>query len=380
MGDFMRFLATAALVAVSLSAVLFLPLHDVQAQSQQRAAPQTAQAPVTTQGAAPAASRLPERIQRPMVPIDPVTLRAEGLMIRLWGIRPVTSSETMLELRAMELLTSLIQEGQVSCKLEGGVVPELIGRCVTQENRELALELLNNGYAIVDRRQTYNMPFASGYETAQEQARIAKKGVWALKDQQAPTLPKWLQSDVLAPLVIFGGMFLGFLFNALIMLRFMGRFSQSQSSENLQAERKEALLQSRERQVLVTTLEGELTENKNKIEAFLVIYGDLLKTLNDPVQTPKYQQVGDIVQKHPSYSKTVFEANVGKLSLLDIKLAGHLSKLYSAMPKEQEYINLDQNVPLDTAVKLVEKVLQDAEELLGPIAQVVRELQEAARQ
>ncbi|HRI77652.1 MAG TPA: hypothetical protein PLX33_11795, partial [Alphaproteobacteria bacterium] len=190
----------------------------------------------------------------------------------------------------------------------------------------------------------------------------------------------WLQSDVLAPLVIFGGMFLGFLFNALIMLRFMGRFSQSQSSENLQAERKEALLQSRERQVLVTTLEGELTENKNKIEAFLVIYGDLLKTLNDPVQTPKYQQVGDIVQKHPSYSKTVFEANVGKLSLLDIKLAGHLSKLYSAMPKEQEYINLDQNVPLDTAVKLVEKVLQDAEELLGPIAQVVRELQEAARQ
>jgi len=351
---------------------------DVQAQSQPRAA-QTAQA-APAQQTAPAATRLPERIQRPMIPIDPVTLRAEGVTIRLWGIRAATSGDTPLELRAMDLLTSLIQEGQVSCKLEGGSIPELVGRCVTQENQDLSLALLNNGYAIVDRRQTYSTPFATGYETAQQQARTAKKGVWALIDRQTVSLPKWLQSDILAPLVIFGGMFLGFLFNAIIMLRFMGRFSQSQSSENLQAERKEALLQSRERQVLVTTLEGELTENKNKIEAFLVIYGDLLKTLNDPLQTPKYQQVGDIVQKHPSYSKTVFEANVSKLSLLDIKLAGHLSKLYSAMPKEQEYINLDQNVPLDTAVKLVEKVLQDAQELLGPIAQVIRELQEAARQ
>lgn len=380
MGDSMRFLSTAVLGAVSVLAAAALLSADVQAQSQPRAA-QTAQAsPAAQPQPTLAAPRLPERIQRPMMPIDPVTLRAEGVTIRLWGIRPATSGDTPLELRAMDLLTSLIQEGQVSCKLEGGTIPELVGRCVTQENQDLSLALLNNGYAIVDRRQTYSTPFASGYETAQQQARTAKKGVWALIDRQTVSLPKWLQSDILAPLVIFGGMFLGFLFNALIILRFMSRFSQSQSSENLQAERKEALLQSRERQVLVTTLEGELTENKNKIEAFLVIYGDLLKTLNDPVQTPKYQQVGDIVQKHPSYSKTVFEANVAKLSLLDIKLAGHLSKLYSAMPKEQEYINLDQNVPLDTAVKLVEKVLQDAQELLGPIAQVIRELQEAARQ
>jgi len=376
----MRFLSTAVLGAVSVLAAAALLSADGQAQSQPRAA-QTAQAsPAAQPQPTLAAPRLPERIQRPMMPIDPVTLRAEGVTIRLWGIRPATSGDTPLELRAMDLLTSLIQEGQVSCKLEGGTIPELVGRCVTQENQDLSLALLNNGYAIVDRRQTYSTPFASGYETAQQQARTAKKGVWALIDRQTVSLPKWLQSDILAPLVIFGGMFLGFLFNALIILRFMSRFSQSQSSENLQAERKEALLQSRERQVLVTTLEGELTENKNKIEAFLVIYGDLLKTLNDPVQTPKYQQVGDIVQKHPSYSKTVFEANVAKLSLLDIKLAGHLSKLYSAMPKEQEYINLDQNVPLDTAVKLVEKVLQDAQELLGPIAQVIRELQEAARQ
>jgi endonuclease YncB( thermonuclease family) len=376
MGDFMRSSCLLMTCVAALSLSLFAP--DVaQAQTQQ---PQ--RGVQVAQAAAPGTptSALPERIQRPMRAVDPVTLRAEGVSIRLWGIRPATSGDTPLELRAMELMDTLIQEGQVNCKLEGGVIPELIGRCVVQSNQDLALELLGNGFAIVDRRQTYNTVFATNYEKAQEQARAMKKGVWALIDRQAVTLPKWLQSDVLAPLVIFGGMLLGFGFNALLMLRFMSRVSQSQTSENRQSERKEALLQSRERQVLLTTLEGELAENKNKIEAFLVIYGDLLKSLSDPMQPPKYQQVGDIVQKHPSFSKTVFEANVNKLSLLDIKLAGHLSKLYSAMPKEQEYINLDQNVPLDTAIKLVEKVLQDSQDLLAPINQVIRELQEAAKQ
>ncbi len=374
----MRFLSVAAIAAVSVIAVVSLLPVPVQAQAraQNTAAPAQQQ---TGEAAAPAARGLPERIQRPMRAVDSITLRAEGFSIRLWGILPAKASDTPLELRAMELMDTLIQEGQVNCKLEGGQIPDLIGRCTVQNGQDLALELLGNGYAIVDRRQTYNTVFATNYEKAQEQARALKKGAWALIDRQEVKLPKWLQSEVLAPLVIFGGMFLGFVLNALLMVRFMGRFVQSQSSENMQVERKEALLQSRERQVMLTTLEGELTENKNKIEAFLVIYGDLLASLNDPAQTPKYQQVGDIVQKHPSYSKTVFEANVGKLSLLDIKLAGHISKLYSSMPKEQEYINLDQNVPLEDAIKLVERVLQDVEQLQGPINQVLQELQEAAR-
>lgn len=374
----MRFMSRRFILAplLAVSVVALLSLTSVPAPAQNAPAAAT---PATTTTAAPAARGLPERIQRPMRAVDPVTLRAEGLYIRLWGIQPAKAADTPLELRAMELIDALIQEGQVNCRLEGGQIPDLIGRCTVQSGQDLALELLGNGYAVVDRRQTYNTVFASNYQKAEEQARAMKRGAWSLIDRQEVQLPKWLQSDVMAPLVIFGGMLLGFLLNALLMLRFMGRYAQTQSSENLQVERKEALLQSRERQVLLTTLEGELAENKNKIDAFIVIYSDLLASLNDPAQTPKYQQVGDIVQKHPSYSKTVFEANVGKLSLLDIKLAGHLSKLYSAMPKEQEYINLDQNVPLETAVKLVEMVVQDAQQLLEPINHVIKELQEAAR-
>lgn len=337
--------------------------------------------PAAAQSAADAAeNRLPDRIMRPMRAIDPMTLRAEGVTIRLWGIKPAQSNDTPLELRALSAMDALIQEQQVNCKIAGGKMPELVGRCVTQNNQDLALELLGNGYAVVDRRQTYDTVFASGYEKAQETARLQARGVWAFlaEDAKAPAVPAWMQSGILLPLVLVAGPLLGLLIVAFVLWRGMQRLAEGQSHESVEVQRKEAMLMSRERQVLVTTLEGELMENKNKIEAFLAIYGDLLRSLRDTSETPKYQQVGDIVQKHPMFSKTVFESNVAKLGLLDMHLAGQLSKLYAAMPKEPEYINLDQNVQLETAVALVEKILRDAEDLLVPLNQILRELQDAA--
>jgi len=376
-GEFMRLRGLAALVAMMMIALFVVPVSAQQRAQQQQQAAQAA--PVQQTRVAP----LPDRIIRPMRAVDPITLRAEGVSIRLWGIKPAKSGETPLELRALDLMDGLIQEQQVNCKIEGGAIPELIGRCTVQSSQDLALELLTNGFVVVDRHQTYNTVFATNYAKAEEAARAAGNGVWAfVKQAEDGTggVPKWMQSEILLPLVLFGGPLLGLLIVAFVLWRFMDGISSAQTSESRQAEHKEAMLQTRERQVLVSTLEGELTENKNKIEAFLVIYGDMLRSLQEGVETPKYQQVGDIVQKHPSFSKTVFEANVPKLNLLEMKLAGHVSKLYSALPKEQEYINLDQNVPLETAVKLVEKVLKDAENLLAPINQVIEELQAAAKQ
>ncbi len=373
----MRLRGLAALVAMMMIALFVVPV-SAQQRAQQSTMAQAQQQEAQQRRTSP----LPDRIIRPMRAVDPITLRAEGVSIRLWGIKPAQSGDTPLELRALDLMDGLIQEQQVNCKIEGGAIPELIGRCTVQSSQDLALELLTKGFVVVDRHQTYNTVFATNYAKAEEAARAAGNGVWAfVKQAEDGTggVPKWMQSEVLLPLVLFGGPLLGLLVVAFVLWRFMDGISSAQTSENRQAEHKEALLQTRERQVLVSTLEGELAENKNKIEAFLVIYGDMLRSLKEGTETPKYQQVGDIVQKHPSFSKTVFEANVPKLNLLEMKLAGHVSKLYSALPKEQEYINLDQNVPLETAVKLVEKVLKDAENLLAPINQVIDELQAAAK-
>lgn len=346
------------------------------------ATPAFAQAPSVP--AAPPASvesaqRLPDRILRPMRAIDQQTLRAEGVTIRLWGIQPAQTYETPLALKALDVMDKLIQEQVVNCKIVGGVMPELIGRCATQNNQDLALELLGRGYAIVDRQQTYDSVFATGYEKAQEAARLNARGIWAMvarEEREDPT-PKWLQPYMgfLLPLALIFGPLLGLIVIAIVAHGWLRSMARAQLAETAAAHQKESALEARERQVLITTLEVELTENKNKIEAFLVIYGDMLRTLKDPTETPKYRQVGDIVQKHPNFSKTVFEANVNKLSLLDMKLAGQISKVYSSLPRETEYINLDQNVPVDTAIKLVEKVMRDTEELLAPVANLISDLQ-----
>lgn len=335
---------------------------------------------------APLANRLPERIMRPMRAVDPMTLRAEGGTIRLWGIKPAQSAETPLELKALDLMDGLIQEQQVNCRIMGGTMLEMIARCSTATNQDLALELLKNGFVVVDRRQTYNTVFATAYEKEQESARVAGKGVWALVKEDANQtdsrgLPRWLEPymSFLLPLALIFGPFGGLLIVGLVMWYWLSRMASLQEKEAEQSSRKEAMLQSRERHVLISTLEGELMENKNKIEAFLVIYGDMLRSLQDANEVPKYQQGGDIVQKHPTFGRAVFEANVSKLSLLDIKLAGQISKLYSAMPKDQEYINLEPTVPLETAVKLVQKVLKEAETLIDPLNNVIAGLSTATQ-
>lgn len=364
-------------LTVLLAALLTPGISAAQQRSSVTAAPPAVAAPPAP---VDAALKLPDRILRPMRAIDQQTLRAEGVTIRLWGIMPAQTYETPIALKALDVMDHLIQEQLVNCKIMGGVMPELIGRCATQNNQDLALELLSRGFAIVDRQQTYDSVFATGYEKAQEAARLNGRGVWALvnREERADPTPKWLQPYMgfVVPLAMILGPLLGLLVIAVIAHRWLRAIAFAQQAEADQIHAKETALEARERQVLVTTLEVELAENKNKIEAFLVIYGDMLRSLQDTSEEPKYRQVGDIVQKHPNYSKTVFEANVNKLSLLDIKLAGRLSKLYAQMPRETEYINLDQNVPLETAVKLIEKVLRETEELLAPVGELIKELQE----
>lgn len=348
--------------------LLILLLLSAPAYAADTKASKPAEAPASTASATPS---LPDRVVRPMRAIDSMTLRAEGLLIHLWGIKPAQTRETPLELKALDLMDNLIQEQQVNCKVMGGAMPDLLARCATQENRDLALELLTAGFAVVDRQQTYDSVFATSYEKAQESARLSGRGVWGFTKEAARSAndAAWMSPRMQAflPFALIFGPLAGLLVIAFVAWHWLKTMQETQVRDSERAQHKEAVLQARERQVLITTIEGELTENKNKIDAFIVIYGDLLRSLKDPSEKPKYQEVGDIVQKHPNYSKSVFETNIGKLSLLDIKVAGQLSKLYASMPGDTEYINLDQGVALDTAVKLVEKVLKDAESFIAPI-------------
>lgn len=328
--------------------------------------------PATPVASAPT---MPDRIMRPMQAIDAVTLRAEGVEVRLWGIEPVNDANSPLAIKSMEKLDQLIAGGQVNCKIEGGAIPALIGRCATTSGEDLGVALLNEGFAVRNRRQIYNTMFAQAYGQAEEFARTNAKGVWAsMKEQEQKNE---LSPGMLMTLLI-GVPLVGFTCMAILMWVLLQRMATSQRMEFERARKKENALAERERSVLVSMLEGELSENKNKVDAFLTIYGDMLRSLKDLSETPKYQQVGDIVQRYPSFSHIVFDANVNKLSSLGLQVAGKVSKLYAALPRTQEYINLDPEVPLETAIKLVEKTVTEAQDLQAPLDTLIKEVQALA--
>jgi endonuclease YncB( thermonuclease family) len=306
--------------------------------------------------------------------IDPMTLQSGDVRIRLWGIALAQTAEAPLELKARDLMEKLTGSGAVTCKPVSGVSPEMLARCTAATREDLGLELVSRGYAVVDRHQPVDGIYTPAYTAAEKSARQNAEGVWRSVDQEKKddVLPQWLQ------IILMWGPMAGLLVVAYAMHHRLRRMEILQQDEMEQQRRKESALLRRERHVLVSTLEGELTENKNRIEAFLTIYGDMLRNLKNMEEAPKYQRAGDIIQKHPSLSKSIFEANAGKLSLLDMHLAGQLSKLYASLPPGQEYINIEPSLSLETAQALVEKVLKEAGDMLEPINQALAALTELA--
>lgn len=327
---------------------------------------------------APAGDNQQKRIVRPMIAINANTLQAEGMQIRLWGIKPARSLETAIELRALDHMDRLIGQGQVNCRIMKWSLTEPAARCNVATNEDLNLEMLRNGFAVVDRAETYNTVFATAYHEAQEQARLQQKGIWKLVVEQEQTsfIPDWLEPHMpsLVPLSLVVGPAFGFLLLAFFVWKGFRNIEKVQEREFETNRRKEAALLAREKLVLATSLEGELMENKSKIEAFLTIYQELLNDLKNPESTPKYQDAGDLIHEHPALSRTVFEMNVDKFSLLDLKLASDLSKLYTQIKSESKYQNMDPTMPLADATEMVEKVIHDAEALLPHIDYIIEQL------
>lgn len=309
------------------------------------------------------------RFSRAVTALDSVTLQADSFRIVLWGVKPV--SETTVQSDALDFLDRLIGPDPINCKAVGGTQQDIVARCTTHTGEDIGLELLNRGYVTTDRRQ--GVASVAAYVEAQRAARQSGRGIWkqsAVAEHPSPVVipvTQWLLG--ILPVV-------GLVLIAFIMHYRLRSLEALQQEGQESARRKEQQLLARERHVLAATLEGELADNKNRIEAFITIYGAMLEELKNPAATPKYQQAGDIIQKHPDLSRAVFESNVSKFSLLDMKLAAQLSKLYSSFPKDQEYINIQMNEPIAAVIAVVEKVLQDAEAMMPAIIAVVAALDE----
>ena len=173
--------------------------------------------------------------------------------------------------------------------------------------------------------------------------------------------------------IIVGFLVIGFVIRS--GFKSIGKRHQKEQEEAIE---REDSLHDRERGVLISAMIGELDENKAKIEAFMRIYEAQLEDVADQTKKPKYQQSGgDSVAQYPVLNHTVFEGNSARLSLLGMKMAGDVSRIYSMFHKEAEYINLEADMPQHQAVDIVTRIVSDARSLLPQIDQLAAQLKEA---
>lgn len=324
------------------------------------------------------------RFSRMMAPVDPVTLKSEGIEVSLWGIKPASTSETQLELRALELLQNTINNQDVTCKvMSASDVTKPSARCSTSSGEDLSLKLLEQGLVVRDRRALYGSVFAASYQEAEELARRNLNGIWQLVPMQDQNFIHEILQDeqklAMAVLLLVLLPFLATVVLGFIIVRSVGKLEQYKSEDAKNRYSKEQDLFRQEKRLILKKIEGEVLENKSRVEAFLTVYMEMLSNIKDPEVTPQYQKSGDIVSLQPNFERNVFDENVNKLSSLDMRLASDLGQFYTRLGGQADYIDLDNSTPREEAISIIDKIVSDAREFLPMFDQVLGTLQSHMR-
>ncbi len=324
-----------------------------------------------------------ERIIAKMQLINANTFRHGSNTITLWGITPIQPKNSIYYLRGRDLLER-ISKRELNCKVVGGKIPSLIARCISDDDLDLGLELVNKGLAIVDRENIVSSEFSEIYIGAENGARDNGQGVWEkVREKENKGLLGLVEERLPEEITVWDLLALPMglmLLVVLIMGLWVRRAVNTQKIEIEKIKYKELMLQAREKHILITLLKGELEENKDKIFAFLTIYKDMLSTIADISKTPEYKSTGEPIQKHPFFSKDIFEMNLGKLPVLDLRLANNISDLYSALPGKHEYIDLDVDISREDVIETLDGIIEDAEKWVERIDEVTDVLENASEE
>lgn len=293
------------------------------------------------------------------------TLLADKHTISLWGVEAIKSLDPVFDLNARTTLANAIGNKPVRCEVKQQNNTDIIAQCVNHNELDLGLFVIQQGFASVDRTTVFNTVFEDVYIQAEVQAKDNGVGIWSsAKPENSDLSGSALKGSAF---LVFG--FILFLlvvgiftFLSIIIMRGFKNVIQAQN-DNLDMMAKERRLRDKERAIVAVMLASELKANKSKIEAYLVVYDEILRSLKDPNRKPKYQTSGDIIQTQPALSRIVFERNTDKLDILKRELASDLVHFYARIKTQPEYINLEPDTPLPQAIDIVEQAVDKAKKL-----------------
>lgn len=294
---------------------------------------------------------------------DETDLRAGADTIRLWGVDAVTAGSAPFRLEARTALDNLIDNQPVQCDRKGADGGKILAQCVNHNDVDLGLYMLQNGYVMADRGLVYGSVYEEPYISAEKQAQQKRLGIWAEngngKGGDSLEGARTLLIGAFIMLMLF---IASFVFLAFVMMKGFKNFMNAQERNN-DLMHKERQLKNQERRLVASMLEAELRANKSKIEAYLLIYGEMLKSLKDRTRAPSYTKTGDIVQMQPALDRAVFDRNTDKMDLLGRRLASEVIHFYARVKTNPDYVNLEPDTPLDAARESVEKAVANAKRL-----------------
>lgn len=315
------------------------------------------------------------RIDGPATIINSITLSVQGKNLRLAGINEAITRALGYDLMAQQALSDLIGGQDVACVVQGGGKAQ----CFNGRGRDLALSLLQTGYAFIDRPYLAGKDFKNAYEKAGRDAQIRGTGLWAQikgapaeEGSHAFSMQDFVDSQGFITLLVavIAGPLIGMLLVAWILFLMLGRLIKLQKHQMAGHLRQEKAMKDRERFVLAAALEGEIATNIAKLDAFMIIYEEMLKNLKDPSKTPKYKGGGDVVHEKPTLLRSVYDANLDKLDLLGTQIVADLTQLYVHIDSSPDYITLEPDMPIEQVIAIVQKIVNDARTIREPMDQI----------
>lgn len=291
-------------------------------------------------------------------------MSADDLRLRLWGVEPVQGNHSIFKLKARRAFAAKIGEGQVTCTLLGRDGDYVLAQCLNAAQEDLALAMLREGHLTVLPAVIQNSAAEAAYLQAEEYAQNFGAGIWddegASKTKEAPPGMARNVIVVASILLIVGIIALGVI--SYYIMRGFGRVIDVQN-KSIDLAMKERQIRDKERFVIAAMLDAEVRENKSKIEAYLTVYEEVLRDLNDPTRTPKYKVSGDIIQKQPALGRSVFDGNTDRLDLMGQYLASDIIHYFARIKTVPDYIDLEPETQIEEARRIVTTAVDGAKKL-----------------
>jgi len=301
----------------------------------------------------------PQMFEAKVRAANAVRLIAGKTPIQLWGVREINGMSAQFEVAARSGLDNVVGGAKIRCHLKNKAEGLIHAQCSNNADLDLGLYVLQQGYGVADRSVVYGTVFEEPYIQAEIEAQNQGLGVWASdagggnNEDEEGSFVFVLGAFLL--LCILGAF-------AVLTLTIMRGFqkvtdAQEQNTDMIVRERQ---LRDKEREIFATMLDSEIKANKSKVEAYLVVYDEMLKSLKDEENPPKYKDAGDIVQAQPAMERAIFDRNTDKLDILGDQLSSEVIHFYARIKSKPDFINLEPDMKVEEAVGIVQKSYNNA--------------------